>query len=1338
MKMNIRAKLLALFFFLAALPMVAIGLVSYSNSIGAVERMVGQRAAEKVDKAAAEIRQLAEPRRDEVDLLAWNREIQDLYTLGAVEGEAALDRLQPQLEGFFDQFFSGPREAFAQLHYFDDQGELIFRYSRPTITSTDQLDGASLSQAALGSYTLARDGAQVEIDLQAYPQGDEIHLSNEFLSTYGPILRYSRWILDADGSGIGFLVADVELASLLRGTELIQLGEADDFLALIERQEGRLLVHPQRGLIGEKAQNVIAGFGATYEEMGGAERGSLRYEDGGVPWLVSYINVDDAQWTFAAFTQLTAFTREAEAAGLSTLGLAFASVVLTLMLIALVVGRITASIRRVAAGAEAIAGGDLDQKIEVETGDETGVLATAFNGMAQSLKKTLGDLQQLTEELEDRVRRRTADLEDANRTVQEQNEHLAREGAAERVRSAAMAMRSQDDINKVVAVLFREMVALGIETPGATIIFFDEEAQTRLYYSAQDNLRKFGISWSSPDLVEVDEDTIVGFVKTALDGSGAEKEFGASAQEGLAAWRQGKSHSVHATSTAENFLELFKDLGIELEGDQSTIHDYFAHWEGDWVVTNVAFQYGQVGYREREYSAAHEAIVQELTDALSVGYLRYLDFQRLEEQNRAVSIERALAQVRGEVMEMNDADGVEQVIAVLGDELRQLGVDFDQLGINIMHDETDAFDVRWSVIPNIAEFAAPDAPASDPLSSAQADSVRSNSELMQHWRRGEVWSRQQRPEEVRRSAQNWSRQRGTQVDPESTVWVVDVPYAHGTLAMNRGWNRAAVEAFSAADIAMLQRFADVVSLGYTRFLDFQRLEAQNQALEVANEQIQEANRLKSEFLANMSHELRTPMNAIVGFSKIVYRKAKDQLPERQVDNLEKVLQSSEILMGLINDILDLSKIEAGHLEIMPERFEIGALIDGCVNTVTPMIKGDVEVLTEGTENSGEMYSDAARIRQILINLLSNAAKFTEEGSITVALQRLDEDRIELAVHDTGIGIPPHALDHIFEQFRQVDGSTTRKYGGTGLGLSISAHLAHMLGGDIQVDSQEGKGSTFTLTLPLQFASEPEAPQAQDVTALIPEGGKRLILSIDDDPNVLSLIAQEIEEEGYEVIGATRAIEGIEKAKAMGPHAITLDIMMPGVDGWEAIGRLKSDPKTRDIPLIVVSIIDNQELGYRLGADEYLIKPVDKESLLRVLQRYEGRGHEVLIADDDPVVVDLVRQLLEDDSWTVRSAANGKEALEAIAVKQPDVLLLDLMMPVMDGFETLQQLRANDETQDLPVIVITAKDLSPDEQRDLLHNTTKVIEKDGLDRERILSELRDSLKGLQESPDSSDA
>ncbi len=509
-----------------------------------------------------------------------------------------------------------------------------------------------------------------------------------------------------------------------------------------------------------------------------------------------------------------------------------------------------------------------------------------------------------------------------------------------------------------------------------------------------------------------------------------------------------------------------------------------------------------------------------------------------------------------------------------------------------------------------------------------------------------------------------------------------------------------------------------------------RLQASNQALTAANQQIQEANRLKSEFLANMSHELRTPMNAIVGFSKLVYRKTRGVLPERQRANLEKVLQSSDILMALINDILDLSKIEAGHLEIQPEHFSIRDLVQGCAHTVTPMVQEGVELRTEVPEEIDTLYGDPARIRQILINLLSNAAKFTEEGRITLAARSLS-NQIELSVADTGIGIPPEAHDLIFDEFRQVDGSTTRQHGGTGLGLNISKKLTEMLGGTIRVESEVGKGSTFIVTLPNRYEdTKAPAPRGEAAPAeRLPDPSRRLVLSIDDDPNVLSLITQELEEEGYQVVGASRALEGIEKAKQVGPYAITLDIMMPGMDGWEAIARLKDDPQTRDIPLIVLSIIDNKELGFRLGADEYLVKPIDKQALLNALRRVEGQGRELLVADDDPAVVDLVCQLLEDNGWNVRSAANGQEALDEIARQQPDVLLLDLMMPVLDGFATLQQLREAPATQDLPVIIITAKDLAPQEREELRLHATRIIEKNGLDREHLLSELKETLKSL---------
>jgi signal transduction histidine kinase/CheY-like chemotaxis protein len=528
---------------------------------------------------------------------------------------------------------------------------------------------------------------------------------------------------------------------------------------------------------------------------------------------------------------------------------------------------------------------------------------------------------------------------------------------------------------------------------------------------------------------------------------------------------------------------------------------------------------------------------------------------------------------------------------------------------------------------------------------------------------------------------------------------------------------------------LLREISGALSLGFLRFLDFQRLEEQNSALEAANEQIQEANRLKSEFLANMSHELRTPMNAIVGFSKIVHRRSKDLLPPRQVENLEKVLSSSEILMTLINDILDLSKIEAGRLEITPEHFSLRGLVSECLSTISPLVNHGVDTRAEFNGNADQVYTDANRVRQILINLLSNAAKFTEQGCITVALRAEATDQLELSVRDTGIGIAPEAQALVFEEFRQADGSTTRKYGGTGLGLSITRKLTELLGGTIRLESEVGQGSTFIVTLPLVYGPDATAEESS-LPTLEGVDRHRLILSIDDDPDVLSLIAQEMEEEGFEVIGVTQALEGIEQAKKLGPHAITVDIMMPGMDGWETISRLKSDPATRDIPLIVVSIVDNKEMGYRLGADEYLVKPVDRQALMDVLQRYEGRGKQVLIADDEPGVIDLVSQLLEEDSWTVRSATNGQEALDEIARQRPDVLLLDLMMPVMDGFETLSRLRQDPATADLPVVVITAKDLSADEREQLQQQAARVVEKNGLEQNHILSEVRASIKALQ--------
>jgi len=521
-----------------------------------------------------------------------------------------------------------------------------------------------------------------------------------------------------------------------------------------------------------------------------------------------------------------------------------------------------------------------------------------------------------------------------------------------------------------------------------------------------------------------------------------------------------------------------------------------------------------------------------------------------------------------------------------------------------------------------------------------------------------------------------------------------------------------------------------------------KVEARTRELQEANRRLGEANlnleaasRHKSEFLANMSHELRTPMNAIMGFTRLVMRRCKDLLPAREYENLGKILLSSEHLLALINDILDLSKIEAGRMEVHASSVDLEPLVDLCLRTIEPLVKSDrlrlIKTLEQGLPL---LFSDQDKLKQILINLLSNAVKFTEDGAITVTARSCDGE-IVMAIADTGIGIPKDKLELIFEEFRQVDSSTTRKYSGTGLGLTISRHLARLLGGDIMVQSTVGVGSTFTVTLPLRYGAAPLAVRAGAVSspkepAAQPEADK-VLLAIDDDSDVIYLLRENLVETGYRVVGALSGEEGLRKARELRPSAITLDILMPHKDGWQILHELKADPATRDIPIIVLSIVDNKDLGYRLGASDYLLKPFEREAILAALARLDppDRGR-LLVVDDDPQVVDLVRQILEDEPYEVMAAADGQEALEAITQTRPDVVLLDLLMPGMDGFTVIERLRQDPQTHHIPVIVLTAKTLTDAEHAMLEQRVRKVIEKRGLDRDTLLQELRSLLQAYR--------
>jgi signal transduction histidine kinase/DNA-binding response OmpR family regulator len=503
-----------------------------------------------------------------------------------------------------------------------------------------------------------------------------------------------------------------------------------------------------------------------------------------------------------------------------------------------------------------------------------------------------------------------------------------------------------------------------------------------------------------------------------------------------------------------------------------------------------------------------------------------------------------------------------------------------------------------------------------------------------------------------------------------------------------------------------------------------------QELQAANYKLEAASQHKSEFLANMSHELRTPMNAIIGFTRLVMRRSRDVLAPRQYENLEKILMSAEHLLSLINDILDLAKIEAGRIEVYPMEFALGPMLTECLHTVEPMLRSEhVRLVQEVEADLPTLYTDRDKVKQVLMNLLSNAVKFTHTGTITLSAHSRN-GAIVMAVADTGIGIPEEALEHIFEEFRQVDSSTTREYGGTGLGLAISQQYARLMGGDITVQSTVGVGSTFTVIVPQRHAAAAPAEHLTDVPARVeptvtPENPP-VVLSIDDDPNVIYLLQENLTEAGYRVIGAMHGTEGLQKARQLQPFAIILDILMPHKDGWQVLHELKTDVATRDIPVVLLSIVDQKDLGYRLGAFDYLLKPFDREAILATLRRISPAYHRLLVVDDDAHVVDLVRQLLEDQPYEIEAAVDGQAALEAMALRQPDVILLDLLMPHLDGFGVLEYLHHTPRYRDIPVIILTAKTCTAEEQALLHARVRAVIQKQGLERDGLLQEVRAAL------------
>jgi PAS domain S-box-containing protein len=532
-------------------------------------------------------------------------------------------------------------------------------------------------------------------------------------------------------------------------------------------------------------------------------------------------------------------------------------------------------------------------------------------------------------------------------------------------------------------------------------------------------------------------------------------------------------------------------------------------------------------------------------------------------------------------------------------------------------------------------------------------------------------------------------------------------------------------------------------------IDITKRKQMEEDLRLAREAAEEASRTKSSFLANMSHELRTPMNAIIGYSEMLMEEAEDTGQEDSIPDLKKIHAAGKHLLGLINDVLDLSKIEAGKTTLYLEDFSIPTMVGEVASTITPLVsKNENELVIVCPPDFGSMRADVTKIRQTLFNLLSNAAKFTQKGRITLTTVRETRDGrewVHFHVADSGIGMTPAQLGKLFQAFVQADASTTRKYGGTGLGLAISRRFCQMMGGDITVTSEVGKGTVFTATLPARVIDPNEvspvavaaptdspAPAATTPTAgaeaAVPVANGPLVLVVDDDPAVLDLLTRNLSKDGYSVRTAQTGQDALGLARELKPRLITLDVMMPSMDGWSVLTALKADSATRDIPVVMVSIVDDKPLGFALGASDYLTKPVDRGRLTEVLAKHAppSAGRLALVIDDLPDNRGVLRHGLEREGWTVIEAENGRLGLDLFAARKPDLVLLDLMMPVMDGFEFLRELRYRDDGRKVPVVVITAKELTPAERDTLRASVENVVQKGSTGADNLLTEIREKI------------
>jgi signal transduction histidine kinase/CheY-like chemotaxis protein len=505
----------------------------------------------------------------------------------------------------------------------------------------------------------------------------------------------------------------------------------------------------------------------------------------------------------------------------------------------------------------------------------------------------------------------------------------------------------------------------------------------------------------------------------------------------------------------------------------------------------------------------------------------------------------------------------------------------------------------------------------------------------------------------------------------------------------------------------------------------EELDAKTRELADANRRIMEADRAKSQFLANMSHELRTPMNSIIGFSEILKERLEAEIAPRYIEFLDHINTSGQHLLGIVNDVLDLSKIESGKMELFPERFAPWQVAEGVCHVMRGQAsKQGITIRNEIPPTLPQIECDLAKFKQILYNLLSNSVKFSPAGSTVLLDGRADAGNVTISVIDNGIGIAPENHDLIFQEFRQVDGSPRRAHGGTGLGLALVRKFVELHKGSITVESNLGSGSSFHVTLPIIFqATRVDEAGMVDLQRL-PEGDR--VLVIEDDPAAFESVRALLESSGYAVVRARNGEEALRLARSIKPVAITLDIVLPDMDGWEVLKRLKNDRDSCGIPVVIISMVDGRELGLALGAHDYFVKPIDRgrlvERLAQILRPSGSRKPRLLVIDDDLTFHALIDGELTGLGYELHQATSGAEGLRMAASTNPDLIILDLSMPGMSGFEVATLLKEQVETARIPILVMTAKELTVDDRRELQSKISGLLPK-GESKTRLLSAIR---------------